>query len=471
MKRLSLVLAIMLVSTSAARADQATAAAAFNQAEAFVKQGKWAEACPFYETSYNADPQIGVLLHLADCHEHVGRTATAWAEFSDAVELTHRKGDPRESYAKGRADALLPKLAKLHLTLPPTAIPGLGVLRDNVDITVLVGTDIPIDPGDHELVASAPGYLEWRHKVAIAGPGTIALAMPPLDKVPDRPVEPAIAHEGRLIVVTQPGARISIDSTEVANGRFEGTLPSGGHTLRVVAGGMRPYQSEIVVTDGQIRTIDVPLEKDAPVIVIASGAAEADAFELGASLATGVKLRGDKPQLAIVRGELALRLGRRVNFGLFAEYGGISTGGSCGFDMPGPMPTSAFDFGERLQFNNCSYLMPGLQLYVHVAPKHRFDPYIGVAPGIRFGFTEWTPYLAGVPQSKRSEVFPAIVIGARAGLNYHPRPDLAGWEVGVYFESAITALGDEASDDFKGSDGSGVSFLSLLGGVRSTMAF
>ena len=40
-------------------------------------------------------------------------------------------------------------------------------------------------------------------------------------------------------------------------------MKSGGHTLRVVAAGMKPYQSEVTVGDGEDRTINVPaLERD-----------------------------------------------------------------------------------------------------------------------------------------------------------------------------------------------------------------
>jgi hypothetical protein len=116
--------------------------------------------------------------------------------------------------------------------------------------------------------------------------------------------------------------------------------------------------------------------------------------------------------------------------------------------------------------------MAGSQLYVHLHPRGRFDPYVGVAPGFRFGFTTWTPYVAGVPQPQQSEMFPAIVIGARGGLNYHPRPDFAGWQVGAYLEASITALGDEVSQQFRtNNNDKGVQFVSLLGGLRSTVAF
>jgi hypothetical protein len=287
--------------------------------------------------------------------------------------------------------------------------------------------------------------------------------MPP---TPIEPIDPRV-REGTLIVLTRPGARILIDAKEVGrSGRFEGKLKVGGHTLLVVADGMRPYQSEVVVGEGS-RSIDVHLESAAVFGNLPKE--DSDSFELGASLGTGIKLRGDRPLVATVRAEIALRLGRRVNLGTYVEYGDISTADTCGFDGAGPMPSTPFDFGERNQFHSCSYLMVGPQLYVHVLPKRRLDPYLGLAPGFRFGSAEWTPYRAGEPQPKQSGFFPSIVVGFRVGLNYHPRPSFAGWQVGAYVEAAYTVVGDEKFVDSDGN--SEASFLSLFGGLRSTVAF
>jgi hypothetical protein len=138
--------------------------------------------------------------------------------------------------------------------------------------------------------------------------------------------------------------------------------------------------------------------------------------------------------------------------------------------MPGAIPTTPYDFGPRNQFTNCTYVMPGLQLYIHVLPKRTFDPYIGIAPGFRFGFMDWTPYVNGVAQMAKNDIFPGIVVGARAGLDYHPKADFAAWEVGAFFELAITVLGQELSKDTS-SNGNGDTYVSLLGGLRSTVAF
>ena len=74
-------------------------------------------------------------------------------------------------------------------------------------------------------------------------------------------------------------------------------------------------------------------------------------------------------------------------------------------------------------------------------------------------------------QRQESEIFPAIVVGLRGGLNYHPRSQMPGWEVGAYVESSITALGQETSEEFDNGNDLEYVFVTLFAGIRSTVAF
>jgi hypothetical protein len=236
---------------------------------------------------------------------------------------------------------------------------------------------------------------------------------------------------------------------------------------------MRPYQSEVVVGDDETRTIDVPLEKEPePVVITKQGPPpeELPGYETAVALGAGVKLHGDNPLVTTVRPEIAFRFGRRTNFGIFVEYGQISTSGSCGFDMSGPMPSTPYDFGVRNQFNSCRWLMPGLQLYVHARPKAAIDPYFGIAPGFRFGLVDWTPYVAGVPQQKRSEMFPGVVANLRAAVDYRPRGAKDNWQVGAWIDAAVTVIGEEAAKD-EGYTDEGQTYVSVLGGVRTSLTW
>jgi len=140
--------------------DVARADALFNAAKALTDAGQFADACGKFAESKRLAPGIGVTLYLADCYEHIGRTASAWTEFRSAEGLARARNDKRADVARAHAQALEPKLDRLTIVVAPT-IPqaGLQVLRDGVAVTgEELGLPSPVDPGDHAVVVSAPGH-------------------------------------------------------------------------------------------------------------------------------------------------------------------------------------------------------------------------------------------------------------------------------------------------------------------------
>src|SRR5690349_12619904 len=98
------------------RADDNAAAAdqLYKEARALAQKGKHAEACPKFEASYKLDRALGTLLNLADCHEHVGKVASAWAEWNEAIDMAKRANDDkREKFATKRRNEIEPKLPRL----------------------------------------------------------------------------------------------------------------------------------------------------------------------------------------------------------------------------------------------------------------------------------------------------------------------------------------------------------------------
>lgn len=158
------VLASAVALPSIARAqskdDIARADALFNAAKALTDAGQYADACAKFAESKRLAPGLGVTLYLADCYEHIGRTASAWTEFLDAEGLARQRNDKRAEVAHQRAQALEAKLDRLTITVAPT-VPqaGLSILRDGVPVPrEELGVAVPVDPGDHAIVVSAPGH-------------------------------------------------------------------------------------------------------------------------------------------------------------------------------------------------------------------------------------------------------------------------------------------------------------------------
>ena len=65
--------------------DDAPALVLFKEARALVGDGKYAEACPKFEQSLALEVGVGTQFNLADCWEHIGRTASAQKLFLGAA--------------------------------------------------------------------------------------------------------------------------------------------------------------------------------------------------------------------------------------------------------------------------------------------------------------------------------------------------------------------------------------------------
>jgi serine/threonine-protein kinase len=171
----------------ASAANQAAAEALFDQGKAAMAARNYAVACPKFFESNRLDEGLGTSLWLADCYEKNGQTASAWAEFREAAALAVKTSDSREKVARKRAQALEGRLAHLVVAVPATArLPGLHIARDGGEVAApLWGASVPVDPGPHTLVVSAPDHRPETLTVDVRpGPGEQTVEVPLLTEAP-----------------------------------------------------------------------------------------------------------------------------------------------------------------------------------------------------------------------------------------------------------------------------------------------
>jgi hypothetical protein len=181
------ILAVTLLASLPARADspivedlRAQADAAFDEGKQLMDSGQPALACDKFARSQRLDPRLGRLLNLAFCHEVVGKTASAWREYNDAMALADQKGQTeREDFARERAAAIVKNLSFVRFDIPENAVAlevdGAWIARDRW------ATPMPLDPGDHKIVVSAPGKTTRRTAVMVGeSPGMQLVAIGPL---------------------------------------------------------------------------------------------------------------------------------------------------------------------------------------------------------------------------------------------------------------------------------------------------
>jgi hypothetical protein len=195
--------------------SKAQAVQLFDDAERLVAAGRYSEACPKYAESNRLDPQLGVLLYLADCYEKNGQLASAWGSFRAASEIAEQRADPRASVAKSRAQALMTRINHLTIQVPEEArVPGLIVTRDGAPVAeALFGSAVAVDAGEHVIRAEAPGYRNLESKLDVAGEG----------------------NDARFTLATLR----RIESSESSSGRISTTeppeTPGAGSSQRIVA--------------------------------------------------------------------------------------------------------------------------------------------------------------------------------------------------------------------------------------------
>jgi hypothetical protein len=179
--------------------DIAAAEALFGEGRRLSDAGSFADACARFEASMGLVPRLGVQLNLADCYEHIGKTASAWVTFGQAAALARRMGDERERLALERQDALVPRLTRLRLSVARADVDGFLLTRDGMRVASTVyGVEVPVDPGIHRIEATAAEHLPWSTRVVVAGEGeVVTVVIPELERTPSPPRPPLIAPAPR----------------------------------------------------------------------------------------------------------------------------------------------------------------------------------------------------------------------------------------------------------------------------------
>ena len=176
-------------------ADKALAESLFKEGKRLMDAKKHAEACPKLAESHRIAPKLGTLLNLATCHEEEGKTASAWAEFTEAASLAAKSKEPkREKYAREHAEDVEKKLSKLVVEVAGGGSDVEVTLSGKALGKAAWGTPFPVDPGDYEVEATAPGKKRWSQKVtAEPGPATQRIKIPALEKEASAAASPAPA--------------------------------------------------------------------------------------------------------------------------------------------------------------------------------------------------------------------------------------------------------------------------------------
>jgi hypothetical protein len=287
-------IALALASASPARAQSSASisAASVSQADALFTDGKalrdarkYPEACAKFAESDRLAPGIGVALYLADCYEHIGKTASAWVSFRSAEKRARERKDERAQVASERAKTLEPNVSRVTFAVARSLHRwGVEVWLDDAGPIppAAYSLGVAADPGDHVVALKFGGRTVRTVTAHVNAGGTatsVALLEPPLPPIPHDLPAPAPMQSGGDAPSTPNAERSGIGDACV--GIELGLVGVGAAGIAVGAG--------FLVAKDQSMTNGGP--NAGPSFDQGASAASAVGFALGgAALATAVVL-------------------------------------------------------------------------------------------------------------------------------------------------------------------------------------
>jgi hypothetical protein len=182
----------------------------FSDGKALMEAGKIDAACPKLQESYRLDKGGGALLLLGICHESQGLFATAWGELRGALAAAkHANRLDRIAVAQAHLAQVAPRVPHVAIVVPAAdTTPALDVRLDGVSLKAAsYGVALPVDPGQHDVEASAPGKIGWKTTMNIApGQADANVVVPPLQPSVESARTAAPSGRGESIAIASGAA-------------------------------------------------------------------------------------------------------------------------------------------------------------------------------------------------------------------------------------------------------------------------
>lgn len=212
--------------------------------------GDYAGSLVKFTSAYETSKEPRLLWNMAAAEKNLRHYAKAlrlvrqYAKDGDAILSATDKTEAVDLIRN-----LEPFTSKLKLNVDE---PGSEITIDDEVIGPSPIEPVLVDIGTRKLRVHKEGFEDITKDVPVGGAAEVSLDVKMVK----------IVHEGRLNVNASNGGTIAIDDKVVGTGTWSGVLPSGGHTLKVTAQGMRVYQTEVLIQDKQSRDVAVTLEKE-----------------------------------------------------------------------------------------------------------------------------------------------------------------------------------------------------------------
>ncbi len=156
----------------------------FNEAEAQMKEGKYASACAKYEESQRLDRAWGTVFALAKCYNKAGQLSRAreYALAARAAAVDAKNSD-RERRANEELSAIEVQMSKLEITIP-VPLNGEHDLQVMIDKTIVLRENwrsVFTETGEHTITVTS-GSKQWSIPISLKHAEQRKVSVPPLDQ-------------------------------------------------------------------------------------------------------------------------------------------------------------------------------------------------------------------------------------------------------------------------------------------------
>lgn len=150
------------------------------------------------EALYHAPTILG---RLGECQVNVGQIVLGSENLNKVVREQLAPNAPKafhdaQARAKKALEAALPRISHLTVEIEPTDVDATVTVGGATVPKALIGAERPTDPGSHEVVATAQGYLPAKTNVSLSEGSRHSIKLrlePDPNAVAAQPAEPALA--------------------------------------------------------------------------------------------------------------------------------------------------------------------------------------------------------------------------------------------------------------------------------------
>lgn len=177
---------MLLLHVAAAHAqDTSRAQALYNEGAVLAEAGNHAAACEKFEAARGLLETVVVQEAMAQCHEKLGKTSTAAGDLDRLAYLLDQRGKTAEATeARARAAVLKKRMPSLVVRVSDADRALVDLKQDGVPFPrTMLGSALPLDPGEHEVEVGGPGRVSRSKKITLADGDHKELVFEPLAAV------------------------------------------------------------------------------------------------------------------------------------------------------------------------------------------------------------------------------------------------------------------------------------------------